>query len=94
VLITLEELRLTRNLLMMGRSTEERKKSMTLVSILVPLALLGLRAYCAIDFARTAESEIRTFTRPVWVLLLVFANVFGGLLWLALGRPPRPSPRR
>jgi hypothetical protein len=30
---------------------------------------------------------MRTFDRPVWVLLLVFMNVVGGLMRLCVGRP-------
>lgn len=33
--------------------------------------------------------EVRTFSKPVWVLLLVFANVVGSLTWFAVGRPQR-----
>jgi hypothetical protein len=32
---------------------------------------------------------MRTFDRPVWVLLLVFTNVVGGLLRLCIGRSER-----
>lgn len=45
--------------------------------------------YCLFDFNRARDQEIRTFTKPVWVVLLVLGNVLGGLLWLFLGRPQR-----
>jgi hypothetical protein len=58
-------------------------------AVVVALAALGFWAYCLYDFARTDERDMRTFSRPVWVLLLVFASIFGALLWLAYGRPQR-----
>lgn len=57
------------------------------------LALVAVYAYCLADFARTPEWEMRTFDRQTWILLLIFTNVVGGLMWLRLGRPPRRSTR-
>lgn len=54
-------------------------------------AALLLWGYCLFDFVRTDDREIRTFTKPVWVVLLVIGNVVGGLMWLFLGRPQRRS---
>jgi len=53
------------------------------------LAALAFWGYCLFDFTRTDESEMRTFVRPVWIMLLVFTNIFGGLMWLYYGRPQR-----
>lgn len=63
------------------------------VAALVPLALLAVYAYCLADFARTPEWDMRTFDRQTWILLLIFTNVVGGLMWLRMGRPTRPSTR-
>jgi hypothetical protein len=63
------------------------------VAAVVALAVLGFWAYCLYDFARTDPRDIRTFSQPVWVLLLVLTSVFGGLLWLVYGRPQPPSRR-
>jgi hypothetical protein len=62
-------------------------------STVVVLTMLAFYVYCLYDFARTDESEMRTFPRQVWLALLVFTNVFGGLMWLYLGRPQPPSRR-
>ncbi len=67
--------------------------SASTVTLVVVLAALGFWAYCLYDFSRTDERDIRGFTRPVWILLLVFTNVFGALLWLFYGRPQQPSRR-
>ena len=63
------------------------------IAALVPLVLVAVYAYCLADFARTPEWEMRTFDRQTWILLLVFTNIVGGLMWLRRGRPPRPSTR-
>jgi hypothetical protein len=58
-------------------------------SALLALAATGFWAYCLFDLARTNQWEVRTFSKPVWVVLLVFTNIFGALLWLVVGRPER-----
>ena len=60
---------------------------------LVVLAAIGFWGYCLIDFTRTDELEMRLFSKPVWVILLVFTSLLGSLLWFFAGRPQRPSPR-
>lgn len=70
--------------------------AMTLVKVssaVVALAAIAFWAYCLYDFARTPEREVRTYPRQVWLVLLAFLNVFGGLMWLYLGRPQPPSRR-
>ena len=56
--------------------------------ILVSVVALVFWAYCLFDFTQTDEREIRTFTKPVWIVILIFGSVVGGLLWLSVGRPP------
>ncbi len=67
--------------------------AVALSSTVVLLAAIAFWAYCLHDFATTDEDEMRTYPRQVWLVLLVFFNVFGGLMWLYLGRPQGP-PRR
>lgn len=57
--------------------------------VIVSLLLLGFYIYCLVDFSRTDEFDIRTFDRTVWIFILVFTNIVGGLLWLTVGRAPR-----
>jgi hypothetical protein len=61
--------------------------------VLVLVAALVFWAYCLFDFTQTDELEMRTFTKPVWSVILVFGSVLGGLLWLSVGRPQRPGRR-
>jgi hypothetical protein len=61
---------------------------------LVVLAAIGFWGYCLVDFTRTDELEMRLFSKPVWVVLLVFTSILGSLLWLFVGRPPQRPSRR
>lgn len=61
--------------------------------IALPLVLLVFWAYCLYDFAHTDEVDMRTHSRGVWLLLLVFTGVVGGTLWLVCGRPSQPRDR-
>ncbi len=63
------------------------------VPTLVVLVALAFWAYCLVDFSRTPERDVRTFTRPVWTVLLILGSVVGGIAWFTLGRPQR-GPRR
>ena len=53
------------------------------------LAIIGFWAYCLLDLTMTDELEVRLFTKPVWVVLLVFTSILGSLLWFFAGRPQR-----
>jgi hypothetical protein len=65
-----------------------------IANALTALAVLAFWGYCLLDFSRTDEREMRSFSRPTWLALLVFLNVFGGIMWLQLGRPPRQRRHR
>ncbi len=62
--------------------------------LLLGYAALIFWGYCLFDFTRTDGREIRTFSKPIWVAILVFGSVLGGLMWLYLGRPQRRLGRR
>ena len=49
----------------------------------------GFWGYCLFDLGRTGQREVRTFSKPVWVVLRVFTNVLGALMWFTVGRPQR-----
>lgn len=67
----------------------------TLVTVWLPalilLAALGVWAYGVIDFSLTEDEDLRLFSRPAWLLILVLGSFVGALLWLTLGRAQHSS---
>jgi hypothetical protein len=62
---------------------------MLLVGVVFGLVTVGLVVPCLVDVAFTSASELRSLTKPAWVLAIVFLSVFGAVAWLAAGRPDR-----
>ncbi|SRR6266702_387261 len=62
---------------------------MLLAVVLFGLVTVGFVVPCLIDVAVTPSAEMRSLTKPAWVLLIVFFSVFGATAWLAAGRPDR-----
>jgi hypothetical protein len=58
---------------------------------LVSLATLCLMVYCALNVITTPESEMRNLPKPVWLLLVLFFPLVGGIAWLVAGRPVASS---
>jgi len=62
---------------------------MLLAVVLFGLVTVGFVVPCLIDVAVTPPDELRSLTKPAWVLLIVFFSAFGATAWLAAGRPDR-----
>ena len=62
---------------------------MLLVGILFGLVTVGFVVPCLIDVAVTPASDLRSLTKPAWVLIIGFLSVFGAAAWVAAGRPDR-----
>ena len=62
---------------------------MLLAVVLFGLVTVGFVVPCLIDVAVTPPGEVRSLTKPAWVLLIVFFSAFGATAWLAAGRPDR-----
>ncbi len=62
---------------------------MLLAVVLFGLVTVGFVVPCLIDVAVTPSAEMRSLSKPVWVLLIVAFSVFGATAWLAAGRPDR-----
>ncbi len=62
---------------------------MLLVGVLFGLVTVGFVVPCLVDVAVTPAAELRSLTKPAWVLAIVFLSVFGAVAWLAAGRPDR-----
>jgi hypothetical protein len=62
---------------------------MLLVVILFGLVTVGLVVPCLIDVAVTPATDLRSLTKPAWVLIIACLSVFGAAAWLVIGRPDR-----
>jgi hypothetical protein len=62
---------------------------MLLAVILFGLVTVGFVVPCLIDVAVTPASDLRSLTKPAWLLIVVFLSAFGAAAWLAVGRPDR-----
>ena len=58
--------------------------------VLVPLGLaaLALLVFSLVDIALTDKRNVRSLTKPLW-LLVVLIPLAGALLWFLFGRPRR-----
>jgi hypothetical protein len=45
--------------------------------------------YCSVDVVTTPRPDVRNLPKPLWLLLVLFFPILGGLAWLVAGRPPR-----
>jgi hypothetical protein len=57
---------------------------------LASAATLCLVVYCALNVITTPEDEVRNLPKLVWLLLVLFFPVVGGISWLVAGRPQGP----
>jgi hypothetical protein len=64
---------------------------MLLAVILFGLVTVGFVVPCLIDVAVTPASDLRTLTKPAWLLIVACLSAFGAAAWLAVGRPDRRS---
>lgn len=58
---------------------------------LIPLLVLGVAVYAAVDCIQTDDDRVRGLPKLVWVLLIVIAPIIGPAAWFFAGRPPRPT---
>lgn len=61
-----------------------------IAAVAMLLSVIAFWGYCLLDFTRTNESDMRIFSRPVWLLNLLFTSLFGSLMWWYYGRVHRP----
>jgi len=62
-----------------------------MAKVLLVLAAIGVTIYAAIDCLRSDDAEIRGLPKPLWLLLIVAVPLFGGVLYILLGRQPAPG---
>ncbi len=56
-----------------------------LLPFLIPLILLqlGLMIYCLVDVARRERTK---GPKWMWILIIIFVNLFGSIIYLIVGR--------
>jgi hypothetical protein len=62
---------------------------MLLAGVIFGLVTVGFVVPCLIDVAVTPPHELRSLTKPAWILAIVFLSAFGAAAWLLAGRPGR-----
>jgi hypothetical protein len=62
-----------------------------MAKVLLVLAALGVTIYAGIDCLRSDDAEIRGLPKPLWLLVIIAAPLFGGLMYLLVGRQPAPG---
>lgn len=55
--------------------------------LIVGVGGLVVWIYALIDVIRTPDERYETGTQLVWILVVLFANVIGAIIYLAIGRP-------
>jgi hypothetical protein len=63
-----------------------------MVKVFLVLAAIGVTIYAGIDCLRSDDAEIRGLPKPLWLLVIIAAPLFGGLMYLLLGRQPASGP--
>jgi hypothetical protein len=57
------------------------------IRVLPVLLELCLVVYCLIDCIQSDELAVRNLPRTIWILLILFFPIVGGVAWLVAGRP-------
>ena len=65
-----------------------------MIRFLIPLVAFAIWVYALVDALTVPDdSNYRTGTKLIWVLVIVFTWVVGAIIYLVIGRPIR-EPRR
>ena len=52
---------------------------------------LSMVIYCSLNVITTPEAEVRNLPKLLWLVLVLFFPIVGGIAWLVAGRPLRPG---
>jgi hypothetical protein len=67
---------------------------MWLACALIVLFSVGFVLPCMLDITTTPDSEFRTLSKGMWLLIAGAFWIFGAAAWLLVGRPQRPALHR
>lgn len=67
--------------------------STPMLAMLVVLALvqIGLEIYAIIDIVRRPVDRITGGNKLLWIIVVLFINMIGAIVYLAVGRKPAPA---
>lgn len=57
-----------------------------MAEFVIPLLVFGLTIASLIDIITRDESSIQHLPKLVWILLVIFLPLIGGILWFTIGR--------
>ena len=55
------------------------------------LVELCLVVYCALNIITTPDEQVRNLPKLLWLVLVLFFPIVGGVAWLVAGRPQGPA---
>ncbi|WP_026555968.1 PLD nuclease N-terminal domain-containing protein [Arthrobacter sp. 35W] len=58
-----------------------------MVRYLPVIVILALYIYSIIDCLRSEPADVRSISKPLWMVVIVLLPVIGWVLWYFLGRP-------
>jgi hypothetical protein len=64
---------------------------MTRALLILALAATAFWVYTIVDCAVQPPTRHRGVSKPIWILIVVFIPVLGGVLWLLVGRTRRAA---
>lgn len=64
---------------------------MTRVLLILALVLAAFWVYTIVDCSVQPADRHRGVSKPIWILIVIFLPVLGGLLWLTVGRVRRAT---
>ena len=58
-----------------------------MLRVLAAIALLVFTVYCVVDAVQSEDHEVRGLPKILWIVLVLFFPLVGGIAWLIAGRP-------
>lgn len=58
-----------------------------LLVVVVGIGGLALWIWALVDAIRTRDGQFRAGTQLIWILVILFGNLIGAIVYLAVGRP-------
>jgi hypothetical protein len=63
-----------------------------MLRVAIAVAVLAIYVYGLVDVIRTDATLTRGFSKPTWIIIVVFLPLIGAALWFLIGRPRYDAP--